>query len=140
MLLAINFLVNIDNLQLSFARISPLEFASDVDMLSRKQVPPEQGGVLWSAPPEPGRLVMSRAFDGDRTLYEWRREAMSGKPAVRDIAIRHLDRSSKNSLHLWQISRAWPLRWTGPRYDALHGGLAFEEIEVVFNDLTWHGA
>lgn len=140
MLLAINFLVNINDLELSFARISPLELASDADKVSRKQVPPEQGGVLWSAPPQPGRLVMSRAFDGDRTLYEWRREAMSGKPAVRDIAIRHLDRSTRNALHLWRVTRAWPLRWTGPQYDALHGGLAFEEIEVVFNDLTWHRA
>lgn len=140
MLLAINFLVDIDNRQLSFARISPLELASDVDRINRKPIPPEQGGVRWSAPPETGRLIMTRAFDGDRTLYEWRREAMSGKPAVRDIAIRHLDRSGTNVLHVWHASRTWPLRWTGPRYDALHGGLAFEEIEVVFNDLTWHGA
>ncbi|MCA1791756.1 MAG: phage tail protein, partial [Thioalkalivibrio sp.] len=68
------------------------------------------------------------------------REALSGKPAMRQVTVRHLDRADGEVLHEWCIASAWPVRWSGPSYDALHGGIAFEEIELVFHDLTWLGA
>jgi phage tail-like protein len=137
--LAANFTVHINDTLVSCARISGLELASAPDALERKEDPDSLAGVLWSAPAQPGRVVLARALDGDRTLYQWRREALSGKPAVREVSIRHLDRSGGKALHIWRLTSAWPLRWSGPGYDALHGGIAFEELELVFHDLIWQG-
>lgn len=140
---AANFVVEIDGRPLSCARVSGLELASRVEELESKQDPehPEDPKrVLWSAPAEHGTLLLTRALDGDRTLYAWRKEAMSGEPAVRMVAIRHLERAGGEVLHTWHLTSAWPVRWAGPRYDALHGGVALEELELVFHDLTWQGA
>lgn len=139
---AAHFIVEIDGQPLSCARVSGLEMASRVEELASKNDPAHPDDpkrVLWSAPAEPGTLLLTRALDGDRTLYAWREEAMSGEPAVRTVAIKHLDRAGGDPLHTWQLSSTWPVRWAGPRYDALHGGVALEELELVFQDLTWQG-
>jgi phage tail-like protein len=135
--LAAHFTVHIGRIPVSCARVSGLELASNPEQLERKEDPDRLSGVLWSAPTLPGRLVLARALDGDRTLYEWRREAISGKPAVQDITVQHLDRSGGRPLHTWRLTSAWPLRWTGPTYDALQGGIAFEELEAIFLDIVW---
>jgi phage tail-like protein len=140
---AAHFVVEIDGLPVSCSRVSGLEMASRVEGLASKQDPehPEDPGrVLWSAPAEPGTLLLTRALDGDRTLYAWRKEAMSGEPAVRTVTIRHLDRAAGDTIQTWKLKSAWPLRWAGPRYDALHGGVALEELELVFQELNWQGS
>lgn len=134
-----HFTVEIDGTEVSCARVSGLELASEVEELSRKKDPKDPERVLWSAPAHPGRLLLTRALDGDRTLYEWRRKASSGEPATRTVVIRHLDRADGEALHTWKVSSAWPLRWAGPRYDALHGDVALEELELIFDDLIWQG-
>lgn len=135
--LAVNFRVEIDGRELAIARVSPLELAADPSGLKQAPDRTQPGRVLWTAPPATGRLILSRAIDGDRTLYQWRREALDGKPAVRDLAIRQLDRGGTTVLNAWQAVNAWPLRWTGPTFDAIAGGIAFEELELVFTDLRW---
>lgn len=140
LLLAVNFSVLIDGESVSCAHVSPLAMSSLESGLKQIISPDDRDVVLWSAPKQAGRLVIARALDGNRRLYSWRREAMSGKPAVRTIEINHLDRSGTQTLFTWELTHAWPVRWTGPRYDALHGGIAFEELEVVYNDLLWRGS
>lgn len=135
--LEINFRVNISNKEVSVARISPLELAADPEELKRLAGGGRSGSRVWSAPPQTGRIVMTRAIDADRTFYEWRREAIAGKPAVRTVTIRQLDRSGKNTVNAWKIVNAWPLRWTGPAFDALDGGIAHEALELVFTDINW---
>lgn len=137
---AAHFVVEIDHRTLPCARVSGLELASRVDDLSSKKDPKDPERMLWSAPAEPGTLLLTRALDGDRSLYEWRKEALSGKPAVRTVVIHHLERAGGDPLHTWAVTSAWPLRWAGPRYDALYGGVALEELELVFHNLTWQGA
>lgn len=135
--LTLNFRVTIANRELAIARISPLELAADPDGLKQLAGASRSGSPVWAAPVAPGRIVLARAVDGDRTLFDWRREAIDGKPAVRTVSIRQLDRAAKTVVNTWQLANAWPLRWTGPAFDALDGGIAFEEIELVFTDLNW---
>ena len=44
-------------------------------------------------------------------------------------------------VNAWRLVRAWPCRWSGPAFDALRADIAFEEIELRFDDLVWldHG-
>lgn len=133
----LNFRVTISNREIAVARISPLELAADPAELKPLAGASRSGGRAWAAPPLPCRIVLARAVDGDRTFYDWRREAIGGKPAVRTVTIRQLDRAAENAVNGWQLVNAWPLRWTGPAFDALDGGIAFEEIELVFTDLNW---
>ena len=135
--LTLNFRVTIANRELAIARISSLELAADPEGLKQLAGASRSGSRVWAAPVAPGRIVLARAVDGDRTLFDWRREAIGGKPAVRTVSIRQLDRAARTVVNTWQLANAWPLRWTGPAFDALDGGIAFEEIELVFTDLNW---
>jgi phage tail-like protein len=135
--LASNFNVLIDGRTVACARVTTLELAADTTQLVRKDLPGPPPHVLWSAPTATGRLVLGRALDGDRTLYQWRRDSIDGKPGVRGIVVEHLARVDGDVLHRFEFSHCWPIRWTGPTYDAFTGEIAFEELEVVYADLHW---
>jgi phage tail-like protein len=38
----------------------------------------------------------------------------------------------------WTLVNAWPCRWSGPAFDALNDDIAYEEVELMFDDLVWH--
>lgn len=133
--LAVNFTVEAGGAALALDRVEGLALAADPAGL--RQGRDGAGAVTWSAPAAAGRLVLRRAVDGDRALYHWRREAAEGKPGVRDLVIRQLDRSATETLNAWRVVAAWPLAWRGPLFDALDGGIAFEELELVFADVVW---
>jgi phage tail-like protein len=86
--------------------------------------------------------VLGRASDGDRTLSEWRRSALHRTRRVRDAATREvtihlLDAALARPAASWRLHRAWPVRWTGPALDATEPTIAWEELELVYADLTW---
>ncbi len=135
--LASNFNVRIDGTAISCARVATVELAADPLQLTRKDHPGPPAQVRWGAPAVPGRLVLARALDGDRTLYQWRRDSIDGKPGVRGIVVEHLTRAGGDVLYRFEVSHCWPVRWTGPTYDAFTSEIAFEELEVVYADLHW---
>lgn len=134
---AFSFDLTIDRQPLALARISGLELAADPSTLETVREPRSDVVTGFRARPLQGRLLLARAVDGDRTLYAWRREALSGRPALKNLLIRQLDRTGTAALNTWRVQGAWPLRWTGPSFDALVEALAFEELELVFVDLEW---
>lgn len=134
--LAVNFSVETDAGALSVARIEGLGLAADAARLQLNRGTAAQP-AQWTAPPLPGRLTLSRAVDGDRSLYDWRREALDGKPAMRTLVIRHLDRSGTETLHAWQLNQVWPVAWRGPLFDALDGGIAMEALDLAYSDVIW---
>ena len=131
------FAVALDGEDLALARIEGLDLAADPASLKPVRDPRGDGQQGWTALPLPGRLLLRRAIDGDRRLYTWRREAIAGKAAVKDLAIRQLDRAFATTLNTWRVVGAWPLRWSGPVFDAGVADFAFEELELVFVDLDW---
>ena len=40
-------------------------------------------------------------------------------------------------MNAWRFVRAWPIRWSGPDFDALRDDIAWEELELTFDDLLW---
>lgn len=125
-LLAARFRVWIGGEEIAVARVSGLALAG---------AEPE-GRAAWDGPALPVRLCLARALDGDRRLYAWRREAMrAGKAALREVLIRQLDGAGR-AAQGWSLI-GWPLAWTGPELDANAGGLAWETLEIVADDLTW---
>jgi phage tail-like protein len=128
------FRVLIGQAEIDVARVAGLSLAADPAGLRAAR---SHGGVAWSAPPLPLRVTLARALDGDRRLYAWRREAiLEGAAASRSVEIRQLDRDGRQVLNAWLL-QGWPLRWTGPEFDANGGGLAWETLEIVAHDLIW---
>jgi phage tail-like protein len=40
-------------------------------------------------------------------------------------------------VNAWRLTRAWPVRWSGPAFDAMSGEIAWEELELAYDDLEW---
>jgi len=82
-------------------------------------------------------VVLRRALTTSKELYDWRRSIVEGKDDRRDVTIRQLSAPGGDIVNSWKLVRAWPCRWSGPALDAMSAAIAFEELELSFDDLVW---
>jgi len=115
-----HFRVLIGREEFGFSEVSPL--SSEVD--------PESGEQF-------AHVVLRRALTTDTTLFDWRRAIVDGKRDRRSVTIHQLEGAGGRIANSWRLVRAWPCRWSGPALNALESGIAFEEVELGFDDLVW---
>jgi phage tail-like protein len=115
-----HFRVLIGRDELGFAEVSPLSSAVD----------PETGEGF-------AHVVLRRALTRDTTLFDWRRAVADGARDRRTVTIHQLERAGGRIANSWRLVRAWPCRWSGPALNALESEIAFEEVELAFDDLVW---
>jgi phage tail-like protein len=122
---ASSFQVLVGDRELSFAAVSRLSSETDVE----------------ARPARPGHrfapVVLRRAVTTSTELYDWRRAIVAGKDDRRDVTIRQLSAPGGSVVNAWRLVRAWPVRWSGPAFDALDNSIAWEELELAFEDLVW---
>jgi phage tail-like protein len=82
-------------------------------------------------------VVLRRALTTSTELYEWRRLIVAGKDDRRDVTIRQLSAPGGTIVNEWRLLRAWPCRWSGPAFNAMSNDIAFEELELIFDDFVW---
>jgi len=82
-------------------------------------------------------VVLRRALTGSTELYDWRRAIVAGKDDRRPVTIQLLDGPGGTVAGSWQLVGAWPSRWSGPALNALESGIAYEELELTFDDAVW---
>jgi hypothetical protein len=111
------FRVLIDEVELGFAEISRLALATDEE--ARFET-----------------VILRRALTGSRDLYDWRRHVVDGKDDRRTVTIQQLEASGRVA-NEWQLVAARPVRWSGPDFDAMESRIAYEEVELAFDDLVW---
>jgi T4-like virus tail tube protein gp19 len=118
------FDVRIGDREIGFAEVSRLTSESVLD--------PEGERVHQHAP-----IVLRRALTSSTDLYAWRRSIVDGKDDRRDVTIRQLSAPGGQAVNSWKLVHAWPIRWSGPEFDALNDDIAWEELELTFDDLLW---
>jgi len=104
---------------------------SEIGRLASQTTSPHERGHGF----EP--IVLRRALSTSRDLFDWRRRVLDGGEDRRDVVIQQLDAAQGRVVNAWRLVRAWPSRWSGPSFDARDGGIAYEEIELVYDDLVW---
>ena len=82
-------------------------------------------------------VVLRRALTRSTELYDWRRRILDGAEDRRDVTIHQLEGPAGRIANSWRLVKAWPRRWSGPAFDARESGIAFEELELAFDDLVW---
>ena len=124
-LLRVNaFDVRIGKREIGFVEVSRLSSAStedDAGRPSRRFTP----------------VVLRRALSTSTELYDWRRAIAEGNDDRRDVTIRQQSAPGGSEVNAWRLVRAWPVRWSGPSFDARSAEIATEEIELDFDDLVW---
>jgi phage tail-like protein len=81
-------------------------------------------------------LVLRRAVGPDQTLWEWHTSAQESRPDRRVVSIELLTGDGQ-TLVTWRLEGCRPLRWSGPTLDTMVPAIAFEEIEIAFDRVTW---
>jgi phage tail-like protein len=81
-------------------------------------------------------VILTRALTSCRLLYEWRQNIVAGKPDRRRVTVRQLDIAGEAAM-AWILEQAWPVKWSGPAFDAAGNDIAMEEIELCFDRLDW---
>jgi phage tail-like protein len=135
---ATRFTVSVDGHELAIARVSAPQLETERDSLQLESLG-DRHPLVWSGRPAAGAVVLERAFDGDTTLYAWRRRAATEDvkaqhAATRDVRITVLDPAGSEVATLL-LHRAWPVRWSGPALDANTAHIAVESLELVYADL-----
>jgi T4-like virus tail tube protein gp19 len=120
-----HFRVLIGRRELGFSEVSPIASTTDLT------VPPDQRRHRFDA------VLLRRALTASTELYEWRRAIVDGKDDRRTVTIHQLDGPGGKIVNSWRLLRAWPSRWSGPSFDALESGVAYEELELAFDDVAW---
>jgi phage tail-like protein len=120
-----HFQVLIGDRELGFASVGRLSSETDPD------AHPDKMAHRFAT------VVLRRAITTSAELYDWRRAIVAGKDDRRDVTIRQLSAPGGRVVNAWRLVRAWPCRWSGPAFDALDNGVAFEEIELMYDDLVW---
>jgi phage tail-like protein len=82
-------------------------------------------------------VVLRRALTRSTELYDWRRRIVAGSDDRRPVTIQQLEPSGGRIANSWRLEGAWPCRWSGPAFDSLTSGVAYEEVELAFDDLVW---
>lgn len=120
-----NFEVLIGDRELGFAQVSRFSSGTEVDG------PPNRPAHRLET------VVLKRALTSSTELYDWRRLIVDGKDDRRDVTIRQLSAPGGEVVNAWRLVGAWPCRWSGPAFDSMSNDIAFEEIELTFDDLVW---
>ena len=119
------FEVLIGKRELGFAEVGRLTSETDLDTLSDRRVH------------RFATVVLRRALTTSTELYDWRRLIVQGKDDRRDVTIRQLSAPGGTIVNSWRLVRAWPCRWSGSAFDAMNNDVAYEELELTFDDLVW---
>jgi len=80
-------------------------------------------------------LRLSRAFTGDRTLFDWYASIQKPQPVKVDGRITMFDRQGTR-VALWEFTNGFPVKWEGPEFDASKNEVAIETIEIAHEGLT----
>ncbi len=120
-----HFRVRIGRREIGFCQVGRL--SSETDLM----VPPDEPRHRFET------VVLRRALTRSRELYEWRRRIVEGVEDRRQVTISQLDAPAGEVVNAWRLVRAWPCRWSGPAFDANETDLAYEELELAFDDLVW---
>jgi hypothetical protein len=120
-----HFRVLIGRRELGFCDVGRLTSQTDLT------VPPEERRPSFET------VVLRRALTRSTELYDWRRRIIEGADDRRSVTIHQLESPAGGVVNSWRLERAWPCRWSGPAFNAVESGVAYEELELAFDDLVW---
>jgi phage tail-like protein len=78
-------------------------------------------------------IQLSRAFTGDRSLYDWFVAPQTTRVNGRIVMF---DRQGQR-VAAWTFINGFPVKWSGPEFDASKNEVAIETIEIAHEGLTF---
>ena len=128
-----NFLVEIDGiLAAAFMEVSGLD--AEIEVIEYRT------GNQTTVQKIPGlhkftNITMKRGLVQDLSLWNWMQNGLNGNVQRAPISIILLDQA-RNPVLRWNLTNAWPCKWTGPALNAKCNEVAIETLEITYESLT----
>ena len=85
-------------------------------------------------------VTLKRGVIGSLNLYRWLDEIRNGdQNALRTVTIRLQNEDHSEVVQTWKLLRARIVKHTSGPFNAMAADIAFEELELTFDDLIWEG-
>jgi phage tail-like protein len=126
-----NFLVEIDGIaRAAFNEASG--FDSTIDVTEYREGGENTTTRKLPAMVKYSNIVLKWGVTDDQELYNWHRQWAKGDPAAtrKSGSIVLLDRQGQEQRR-WNFKEAWPVKWTGPTFNAETSELAVESMELA---------
>jgi len=82
-----------------------------------------------------GNVTLKRGVAVGQDFFEWRKAVTDGNIDRRDISIILLD-EQRNEQVRYNLTNAWPAKWTGPELKAGANEIAVETIEIIHEGVS----
>ncbi len=134
-----NYRVEIDSIDVAaFSEVSG--FDASVDVIEYREgteainSPRKMPGLT-----KYGNVTLKWGMTENLSFYEWVSGISSGTKAtaedrVQDITI-YLQDDAHNDIASWTLVNAWPCKYTAPDFNASSSEIAFESVELAFEEM-----
>jgi phage tail-like protein len=130
-----DFLVELDGIvRASFAEASGLD--STIDVTEYREGGDNETMRKLPAKTKYSNITLKYGSTDDHELYDWHRQWIKGDPAAKrkNGSIVLLDRTGQERIR-WNFVNAWPVKWTGPSFNAKNNDVSIETLELAHEGL-----
>ena len=82
------------------------------------------------------QIILVRGLTSDKSLCQWFKDTIDGKPLRTDGAIVLLG-SDGTEVARWNFHAGWPSKWRGPAFNAKSNEVAIETLEITHEGFEW---
>lgn len=82
-----------------------------------------------------GNITLRKGLADTTVLYDWITAGIEGEVERKTLTITLLDQT-ESPVASWQIINAWPVKYTGPDFNATSSEVAIETLEVAHEGMT----
>jgi len=82
-------------------------------------------------------ITLKRGITVDnQAIWDWHETSAKGTTDRIQVAIVLVDIDGSTPKVRWELTEAWPLKWTGPSLNASSSAVAIETLEIVHEGIT----
>lgn len=82
-----------------------------------------------------GNITLKKGLADSKALYDWMYEGVEGEVNRQTLTITLLD-ATETPVASWRVINAWPVKYTGPDFNATSSEVAVETLEVAHEGMT----
>ena len=133
--MSFNFLVEIEGLLVGgFSEVQGLQVETEVKDY-REGGRNEYIHKLAGPTRYPSNLTLKHGLIDLETLWSWHQDVVQGKIERRNGSIYLLDNQRLPGMW-WDFKEAYPVKWSGPDFNATSGNVATETVELVHRGIS----
>ncbi len=126
--------VEIDGLQAGgFSEVTG--FDASIDVMEYREGDMVQTPMKIPGLKKYGNITLKKGLADSKVLYDWMIEGVNGDVTRKTITITLLS-ATESAVASWRVINAWPVKYTGPDFNATSSEVAVETLEIAHEGMT----